>query len=93
VTSFLSEDLVSGPQRRVFFLGTSFQVRRSLRFVSRSEPSIENFDSGVLSKILVTSVQVIEGFEDLAHFKTSSCFCRHRQTDRHHVCFYIGYRI
>jgi len=26
-TGFLSEDLVSGPQRRVFFLGTSFQVR------------------------------------------------------------------
>jgi len=26
-TGFLSEDLVSGPQRQVFFLGTSFQVR------------------------------------------------------------------
>jgi hypothetical protein len=26
-TGFLSEDLISGPQRRVFFLGTSFQVR------------------------------------------------------------------
>jgi hypothetical protein len=25
-TSFLFEDLVSGPQRQVFFLGTSFQV-------------------------------------------------------------------
>jgi hypothetical protein len=26
-TGFLSEDFVSGPQRRVFFLGTSFHVR------------------------------------------------------------------
>jgi hypothetical protein len=27
MTGFLSKDLVSGPQQRVFFLGTSFQVR------------------------------------------------------------------
>jgi hypothetical protein len=35
-----------------------------------------------------TSVQVLEGFEDLARFRTSSCFCRHRQTDTHVAFIY-----
>jgi hypothetical protein len=53
-TGFLSKDLVLGPQRRVFFLGTSFQVRL------KSGPGTENLDSGPLSRILATSVQVLE---------------------------------
>jgi hypothetical protein len=51
---FLYEDLVLGPQQRIFFLEPRF------RFVSRSGPSTENLDSGPLSRILTTSVQVFE---------------------------------
>jgi hypothetical protein len=51
-TGFFFEDLVSGPQRRVFFLGTSFQVRLEVwtgywesRFRSFIEDS-SHLDSG-----------------------------------------------
>jgi len=51
---FLSEDFVSGPQRRVFFL------KLRIRSVSKFRPDTENLNSGPLSKILTTLVQVLE---------------------------------
>jgi hypothetical protein len=52
----------------VFSLRTSFQVSNDgfffweprFRSISRFGPGIENLDSGLLSRILVTSVQVLE---------------------------------
>jgi len=57
------------PEQRVFSMKTSFQVLTNgfsfwephFRSVSRSGPSTENLNSGLLSRILATSVQVLEG--------------------------------